>query len=436
VADIDSVVAVNITANTATPSRTGFGTPLSLTYHARFTDRYRIYTDIAGMAADGFVTTDRAYQAARAAFSQNPAPASIVVGRLPVAPSFTHALTITSAVEGAHVKVSVMSPTTGAVTAIDYTILAAATTSTVATAVEALIEAVAGVDSAAVSAVITVTPTTAGTPVVMYDLTNCTLEETTADAGYDDELTALQLENDDWYFVTTDSASETNVDLVSTWTEAQKKLYFVTTNSSSVLDGTSTMGSDLLALGRDRTVILWANNPSECAAMAWVGVGAPAEPGSITWAMKSLTSVTPKALTATQKAALEADSVNHYQTVKGYNITRKGVVTSGEFIDIIHGIDALEADIQESVFGLLANSAKVPFTAGGLDLVANAILGALKRFEGEQALLVPNTSVVLMPELSAISTADKAARRLTGVRFSATLGGAIHYVSITGTLSL
>jgi hypothetical protein len=152
--------------------------------------------------------------------------------------------------------------------------------------------------------------------------------------------------------------------------------------------------------------------------------------------MKSLTSVTPKALSATQKAALEADSVNHYQTVKGYNITRKGVVTSGEFIDIIHGIDALEADIQESVFGLLANSAKVPFTAGGLDLVANAILGALKRFEGEQALLVPNTSVVLMPELSAVSTADKAARRLTGVRFSATLGGAIHYVSITGTLSL
>jgi hypothetical protein len=395
-----------------------------LTYHTRFTDRYRIYTDIAGMAADGFVTTDRAYQAARAAFSQNPAPASIVVGRLPAAPAFTHTLAITSSTEGNHVKVSVMSPTSGAVM------------SSVAAAVEALIEAVAGVDSVAFSSTITVTPTTAGKPVVMYDLENCTLEETTADAGYDDELTALQLENDDWYFVTTDSASETNVDLVSAWTETQKKLYFVTTNSSAVLDGTSTMGSDLLALGRDRTVIIWAKNPSECAAMAWVGVGAPAEPGSITWAMKSLSGVTPKALTATQKAALEADSVNHYQTVKGYNITRKGVVTSGEFIDIIHGIDALEADIQESVFGLLANSAKVPFTAGGLDLVANAILGALKRFEGEQALLVPNTSVVLMPELSAVSTADKAARRLTGVRFSATLGGAIHYVSITGTLSL
>lgn len=434
-AELDQIISVSIAANSKTPTRQGFGTPLLLTYHTRFAERYRVYTDLAGMATDLFESYDDAYRAAAAVFSQNPAPEQVIVGRLPAAPSFVTKVTVTSAVEGQHVKFKVVQPATGTVTQIDYPIGAAETTTTVATAIELLTEAIPGVDSTSAVAGVSLTPTVAGRKVHVYDLENCKVMEDTGDAGYNDELTALQLENDDWYFVITDSASETNVDLVATWTLAQKKLYFVSTESSFELDGTGALGADLKAAANDRVAILYAPVPHQFGAAAWAGLGAAQTPGSITWAFKTLAGITPKTLTATERSNLETDNENHYQTVAGLSITRQGKVASGEFIDIRHGLDALEADIKESVFALLANSPKVPFTNKGLDSVANAIQGSLVRFE-QSGLLVEGSSVVTMPALSSISTLDKAARLLANVKFSATLAGAIHKITIVGTVSV
>jgi hypothetical protein len=438
VAELDQIVDVTITADSKTPSRQGFGTPLLLSYHTRWVDHYRTYGSLREVAVD-FETYDSAYRMASVAFAQNPCPKTVVVGRLPAAPSFTRTLTMTSAVEGEIVSFTIIDPTTGTATDISYTILAAATTTTVATAVELLVEAVTGIASSASTDTITITPVTAGGQIWVYNLVNCTTEETTADAGYDDELTALQLLNDDWYFITTDTCSAANVALIGAWALANKKMYFVSTDSSGELAGTGTIGSALSALSNDRTVVLYAPNSHEFGGVAWAALGAAQTPGSITWAFKTLKGVTSKNLTAAQRAALETDNENHYQSLNSLKSTRPGKVTSGEWIDIVHGIDALEARIKEDVYALFVNSAKVPYTASGLDLVASAILGAMKAFEGTvevPSLLVEGTSLVIMPEFSTISTADRAARQLTGVRFSATLAGAIHSTTINGTLSV
>jgi hypothetical protein len=432
---LDSIVSVSISANSTTVSRQGFGTPLVLAYHTRFADRYRAYTSLAEMAADGFVTYDDAYRMAASAFAQDPTVEQVIVGRLPAAPAYSSQLTITTAVEGQIVKCKVIEPTTGTVSQISYTVLAAATTTTVATAVELLIEAVTGVDASSSSAVITVTPAAAGRRVHIYDLQNCTLEENTADAGYDTELTALQLENDDWYAITCDSASPANVADVAAFALANKKLYIYSSPSAAMLAGTPL--SDVSS--NDRAVALWAPNSHEFAECAWAAVGLSQDPGSITWAFKSLAGVTTKTLTTTQKNALEADDANHYQTVAGAAITRQGTVGTGEFIDIRHGMDALEARIKEDVFALMVNRGKIPYTTKGMDLIGTAIKAAMKAFEGdvdEPGLLVPGSSVVILPDIEDVSTANKAARTLTNVRFSADLAGAIHAVTIVGTLTL
>jgi hypothetical protein len=436
--ELSQVVALSISANSKTPTREGFGIPLFLSYHTVFPERFRRYEDLAGMISDGFALTSVQCKGASAFFSQDPAPAAVIIGRLPAAPATTWAVTVTSAVQGAHVKLTVVSPD-GTVTPIDYTILAAATTTTVATALELLIEACPGVDSVSSGAVITATPTTSGERFWLFGESNCQIKNTTADAGYATELAALQIENDDWYFVTIDDSSAANIAAVAAWTLTQKKIFFTATNASDELSGTGTVGSALKALSNDRAVVLYAPNASQYAGAAWVGVGAPQDPGSITWAFKSLAGVSPASLTSTQRSNLETDNINHYQTLAGLPVTRQGVTAQGEFIDIRHGIDALEARIQEDVFALLANAKKIPFTALGLDMIANAILGAMKAFEGsdeQPGLLVRGSSVVRMPDINAISDADKASRRLTGVKFSATLAGAVHYVSIVGTLSV
>ena len=438
---LSDVVSVTISADSRTPSSQGFGIPLVMAYHTRFTDLSRSYTALSEMITDGFTTYDDAYRMAGACFAQDPAPSSIVVGRGTVAPAYITTLTITSAVENAIVKCTVIEPTTGTAVPLTYTILAGATTTTVATAMELLIEAVTGVSSSSAVADITVTPAVAGRRVHIYGLQNCTIQDSTTTAtGYSTDVTALVTAGEDtWYMFSIDTAASADIQECAAYALANKKLFFASTNASNELSGSGTLGSDLIALTNDRAVILYSPNSHEFGATAWAAVGAAKPPGSITWAFKALAGVTAGSLTTTQKNFLEADNINHYQSLAGLAVTRPGKVTSGEWIDIRHGIDALEARIKEDVYAVLANADKVPFTDAGLDGISSTIYGALHSFEGSPntgGLLVQGSSVVTMPLVSSISAANKALRRLTGVRFAADLEGAVHYVSITGVLSV
>lgn len=444
---IDSVVSVEITRVSTYPTSPGFGTPLFFTYHTVFADSIRRYSSIDEMADDGFTSSHDAYRMAAAAFAQNPNLEQVAIGRKTTAPSFVTQVTVTSATEGQKVQFKVVEPVTGTVQQVDYTILAAATTTTVATAIELLTEAFTGVDSTSSSAVVSITPTVAGRKVHVYDCVNCTVAETTADADYDAGLTALQLVDDDWYAVVIDSSSAANVEAVATWAEVSDspKIFLAalsnTTSASTALDSSTAIADALIADSLTRTALIFAFDSDDFAAAAWAGVGLTADPGSITWANQELASVTAANLTTTQRNELIAANINYYIPIRGKNVTQLGVMVDGEYIDVIHGLDALNADIQTSVFNALTQREKVPYTVGGFTIIENAILGALRRFEPTNgsdgnALLVFKSGVVKMPVLANVSLADKAARFLRNVRFEAQLQGAIHSVSIRGNVTL
>jgi hypothetical protein len=334
-----------------------------------------------------------------------------------------------------------MTPATGVVTQIERLIPGSSSTTAEATAVELLIEAVSGVDSTSTGAVITVTPTAAGQFPYIYDLENCTLEETTADAGYAAELASLQLLNDDWYFLSTDSSSSANVLAVAAWALTQKKVYVCTSASAGELSGSGTLGFTIKAAGNGRTTGVWAPDLHQCADTAWAGGIAALDPGTYTACFMALKGVSPKlpAITSTEKSNLETDNWNHYMTVAGVSIVRNGVLFDGEYIDLVVGTDALEARIQEDVFSLFANTRKVPMTDAGFVLIKNAILGAMKAFEGTDdapGLLVKGTSKVVMPLASSISDADRAARKVNGIKFFADYAEAAQSAGIVGTLSI
>lgn len=54
-----------------------------------------------------------------------------------------------------------------------------------------------------------------------------------------------------------------------------------------------------------------------------------------------------------------------------------GRVMSGEYINIVHGIDWLHVRIQERLFRLLMINEKIPYTAKVVDLVRCEILAQL-----------------------------------------------------------
>src|SRR6185369_12163092 len=154
-APIDSIVSVDISAQTVTPSRQGFNTMMLMAYHTENTDLYREYSSLAGAVSDGHVAGTAAYRMIAEAFSQNPRLKKVKLGRITTAVAQVFAITMTTAVAGKHVKMTI-EDSDGNSTDIDYTVTGSEVggTTGVATAVELLVEAVTGITSSSSSAVI------------------------------------------------------------------------------------------------------------------------------------------------------------------------------------------------------------------------------------------------------------------------------------------
>lgn len=431
---IADIINVQISANTRTPTQAGFGTPLFLTYHTRFPELVRTYSDLSEMASDGFAETDSAYLMARAAFSQSPRPEKVKIGRLNTAPVFTYTLSVNASTAGTITSLNVNgTPITHTVVGVDSTDAA------VATAVSALIDAVPGVSVGVAGDVITVTPSAAGTPIHLSAPKNLTLTDNTAAAGYDTQLSAIQQVDDDWYFVATDSTSNANTLAVAAWVESRIKIHIGQTVNSVELTGSGTLLPALLGFGYRRTAMMYSQDANQYPNAAWIGRVAAKDPGSITWKFKDLAGVQPALLTTSQENVLKTNKTNYYTEVSGILMTTEGYSVSGEYLDIRHGIDWLTRRIQERVLQMLANGDKIPYTDAGVDAVLSEIYAQLEQGVS-RGFLAPHTKdtpiTVTAPRVVNISPTDKAVRRLPDVKFGANLAGAIHSVRIVGTLSL
>jgi hypothetical protein len=432
---LSSIVDVTITAETKNPTQKGFGKPLFMAWHTHYLDLYREYTDLAGLTADLFTTSEAAYLMARAAFSQNPRPERVRIGRMTTAVAHTSTLTVTSAVADTIVRVVITYPD-GTAQTVNYTILPAATTTTVATAVAALINAFAGVGAASVGAVITVTADVAGGVFYYTELKLLDFQEITPDANISADIAAISAADDDYYGIAISINSQFNIDEVAAYTEAVRKVFCAQTMDAVELTGARPILDGLDANSYDRTFAIWSGESMDYAACAWMGRMLPTDPGAATWAFKTLAGVTRDVLTPTQESNVETANGNHYQSTAGINITRKGTMSSGEFIDVTIFIDWLVARIQERVFAVLANAPKVPFTDLGVAQIVGEVVAQLKQGITRGGLAADPAPVVTFPLVKDVSPIDRASRFLPDIRFSGNLAGAIHKVKITGTLSV
>lgn len=91
-ATIEDVVKIDINRETSTVTLRDLQTMLILTEHEAFTEDYRIYTEARQMLEDGFKVDDKAYKAASKAFSQDPRPAKVMIGRKGVGESYVDAI--------------------------------------------------------------------------------------------------------------------------------------------------------------------------------------------------------------------------------------------------------------------------------------------------------------------------------------------------------
>jgi len=254
---------------------------------------------------------------------------------------------------------------------------------------------------------------------------------------YVEALDAIQLENDDWYAITIEDRTKAIIVAVAAWTEAKRKLFFSCSDEAAVLTSAADdVASTLKAAAYDRTSYLWSADEAKFPECAWVGLQIPKDAGSSTWKFKTLAGITRDVLNATQQNYALGKNANIYITLGGVNITMDGKMASGEWIDIMHGVDWLQARLEERIYGALVNSEKIPYTDAGVSIIESQIRAQLR--EGiRKGLLAENPApTVSVPLVADISSQDKINRYLPDVTFFAYLQGAIHKIAIRGVVTI
>lgn len=174
--------------------------------------------------------------------------------------------------------------------------------------------------------------------------------------------------------------------------------------------------------------------------LAAVGKKGPATPGGTTWHGTLLATVTPDNLTAAELAFVRAKKAMAYTDVAGLGFLWDGFSSSGEYIDVTHGIDWMHARIQEGAVGAVASAAnrnsKIPYTDEGAQIIVGVVLGVCAQGVANGFLASSPAPTCTVPKVANISPAVKATRLLPDVAFGGTLAGAIHGGTIKGVLSL
>lgn len=245
-----------------------------------------------------------------------------------------------------------------------------------------------------------------------------------------------------WYGLCVATRVNADQQDIADWVQANEKLCIFASSDTNILaSGTQTTIADYVKTNSlDRSAVIYSPNVTDatdddCPDAAWFGKMFPKDPGSATWAFKTLAGVATYGLTSSQFTQGLGRNANLYVNVAGVSITKNGTVGTGEYLDVMHGIDWLKARIQNLIFTPIAQLDKVPFTDAGVQVIVGQLRAALE--EGVSVNLLAADSIeITYPKVADVSAINKAARLLPDVKFTATLAGAIHKTEIDGVVSL
>lgn len=430
----------NVVISTSGPALTqvGFGTLLIAGYHTRFPQRVREYADLAGMVSDGFATTDPEYKAAARAFGQSPRPNTVKIGRLALAQTQTVKFGVVAAQNSA---VYGFTMTRGAVEVdIVYTSDSSALVSEIVAGLAAAVEAstlaaAVAATSADTNTTCQIVENTPGTQTYYSNWTdNLTFSDVTADPGIVADLTAIRLYDNDWYGLGLAHNFKAAIVAAAAYIETLDAIMAYSSSDSASFDPASTTDTFYLlknsAYGRAYG-LFDLDDTGGYAGVAAFAERFPFDPGQDgaggTFHAKTLVGVSGDKLTPTQKSALLAKNATVYITTAGRNHTLGGKVAGGEWVDVVRGLDWFRIRTEERIAAVILNNDKIPYTDRGISIILSELL-AMGRLAETVELFTPGSFVATAPKASAVSSADRAARKLTGVKFSAQLAGAIHLV--------
>lgn len=441
-ANLDTIVDLQIERKTSAVPRASFGTGAFIGHSFRTDVKAALYADIDAVGAV-YETTDAEYLAATAFFGQSPRPSGLVIATRGATVVYTPTAANTTTY-----KLLFKVPGAAAIE-ISYTSDASALVSEITAG---LVSGING--NATLAAYLTATDNTTDLSIVADVAGNVfsvrssgvgvltesyTITETLADF-----LPRMRAVNDAWYSIGIHSRVSADIQAMAALIEPLRRLFWWQNNDSDMITSATTdPGSILKAASFARSVGIYHALDTEYAEMAFMAKVLTADPGSVTGKFKSLAGITPDTLTDAQQAFLGGatptdggKNINYYVTVGGFPIVQEGKVAVGEFIDVMRDIDYLHVNMQADVFGVFLNNDKVPFDDNGIAMVESVVRARMNNAVRIGILADNDNLYVTVPKESEILDSDKAIRLLPDVKFGGDIAGAIHFTKIRGTVAV
>ncbi len=276
------------------------------------------------------------------------------------------------------------------------------------------------------------------------------------DAGesYAAALDAITTINPDFYCVVVEKAARDDallIGAIASWVESNERVFFNISNDVNCLipQETTDILSYLQDKGYDRTVTFYSQHVDE-----YIDAGAFALLATTSYRgvdtlktlkFKDVKGVSAQNIDPSQLQAIQDKKGNVLFTVASIRMIDAGRTAVGSWIDEVVGTDALTEEIRVRVFGLLSRTnTKIPYNEKGMGLLEAEVAGSLEQFKRNGFLtqgidvdgnIIPAYSISHTAVILA-SIADRNARIAPDIEFKARLAGAIHEITINGTLKL
>ena len=491
---VSSIVNVSISTSPTFPSRAGFGTMLAITNEITgpigIAERIRFYGSVDGVVAD-WPSNSEVVAIANTHFGQQPKPTTFAVATRyetdqaaqlrggAVADDVTN-LALFNAISDGSFNIVIDGAAAEDITGLDFSM--DADLSEVADAIEVALQAVATggftaatcthdgtrffINSGTTGASSTINFLTAVSPATGTDISSLLQMrqgEGTKSVGVAAEtitasLDAIQTVSSDWYAFgftkevrdTVQVNGEDAVDAAATWAEARIKEFFTTANDLDVLDSVSTADIAYLLNQRSlrRTWVQFSNfvdqYPEFSAFSRAATVNFNQTDSTLTLKFKQLPGISVENLTVNEKTVLDAKKGNAFINVGGNFMLAEGWMSNGVFQDEVHGVDWLQNAIENNVFGYLyTRTTKVPLTDKGGAALEQQVIKALDEAVNN-GLVAPGTTIegvflaqgyiTAVQAVADIPQALKEARVGPNITFTAILAGAVHGITINGTI--
>lgn len=448
--ELSDIVTVAISRETQSLSQFAFGIPAIISQFATTKTtvafvRHRYYTSLADMATDGWTVYDYEYKAAQKLFSQNPRPTSVMIGRWDSGDANLTAALAAIQLASADWYAWTLIPSKTALFTFAGDLITGNKVDIVINGVTVAqvswssdMQTTMGLIKTAVEAAISgATFTVSTTP---FRTATLTLPNGTTPSSITIAITGGATVTTCVVTLLSTATVQAYKDCAA-WNETMMKLFFYSDSDPvTKAAGTTDLAYFMKGLNYDRTISVY--NPYAMGDMAatfeeisWIGACLPFDPGSITWAFKTLAGVSAIALTPSERGFILGKNAAIYTTTAGVDITEQGKVASGEYIDIMQGVDWISASLQAAIFTQLINVKKIPYTDEGVELITSQVRAVLNR-AATKGILVKASIVVTNPLVADVAAADKAARLLPDINFTAVLQGAIHKTEINGIVTL